>query len=1281
MRKFIFIFLIFISHACSAQWNLIYTSSGGSTVADLSYTNDSVVAIATFNKFYFSTDNGASFSSTAASSMPCMGSGYNIYGVTAFNASDIRLTGFNNTYGTTNVKIPGVITSSTCHSVTTSYSGVAGVSYHNNLGFVLLNNAKLYKSTDAGVFWSMITDLAPVTDPLDDLFFADDTTGFFFGKNGSVRTTYRTDNGGIYANPVNVFTDTYNNYVASCFTDKLTGYLILNDASGYSRLYKTTTSGNSWSTVFPGDLNYTLNDVYFTSTDTGYLCGKGLIMMTTDGGVTWGIQKFYSGENFKKIKTVNNRGLVVGYKGSTMIVYQTTNYGGIYKPFSYYYLGYPSCCDGIACSITNNGDFSSSYSWYVDGTLVSSTFSIAPVTYSGTHTVTLVRHTGALIDTFKRSIYFAPVLPGSYSISSTMDTTLCPTQDISVNISPTYTNFTYSIWLDGSQIGPSSLASGTGSITINTLYNPLANDTITIHAASPYYYCPGNLLTKNRTFTIYPNTAVIPITLSTDTVCPNGICIASLATTVSAGEYSFYLEAGTYSTTGAPFTGTGSSYLFPASTLYGSGYYYYKIHDTYGCTNYSDSVPIIIDTVDVILYSPSYMCHVNDTMTIQNLSPGSGFTWVFPPGSIVIDSSSEKYRTVIFTANIGRDSIILYQKGYTGTCIATGYFPVFVYDDPPLPTGIICKKQELTVPSYNLPISCGGYDRQIFAHHIDSHSNTYIGVWENVLYFSSWRIKGTIYKYDSSGNFLWSVPCLSESKTFKQISFSGIATDSHDNVYVTGFFTCKDYIYIGNDTVHIGTPPLPSRYFLMKLDSTGNMLWMDYSSADNMSGDVYKMASGPMVVSDTSIFVIFPLIDSLINDHHVHLFGSASYSYGAFEFDTSGNFKSLITIEPTGSNNFDDPCAGSGNRTFLDPKFDIYFDKIIVSGLRRAPLPEPPENYTSYLRTCATNGTMLSTISDLKLKLGPPEPYDYGGFPLDHILGPTDIALHSAFSVSPSGSIYNGYNFYSNNMLYELCIDYGNYYLETGSGDKINYPLHGSAYQKHTIGGTLQYTLYFPGVKIQNLVANRDGYIYGIGNWTRLCGLPSNDGHNGGYADTSRYINSVFFCYDTLGNLKWAQNIAGNEVDLARSLIRQNPCDNNLYFLMGSNTDYVFMGDTNTNHAFLTQYVYSPDASCATTPPIACSWGYSTNIKGSAKNNSSVSVFPNPFNSQFQIVSKNLGLATVRIVDVAGKVILSKSTSGSLETTIDLTAYQDGIYFVVVIKTDNSMETVLIEKQ
>jgi len=173
------------------------------------------------------------------------------------------------------------------------YSGTASLTsfefIDSQLGFAVGWNGEIVKTTDGGETWEACYD--DITDKRADFY-----AGTFTDKlNGTIagRIIMNTIDGGDTWQKVN---DSVN-IIALHFLSKETGYAIQNKTlSGEFSISKTNDGGTSWSNI--GSIPYIfaswLTDLYFTDSETGFICGginssgdRNIFKKSTDGGYTW----------------------------------------------------------------------------------------------------------------------------------------------------------------------------------------------------------------------------------------------------------------------------------------------------------------------------------------------------------------------------------------------------------------------------------------------------------------------------------------------------------------------------------------------------------------------------------------------------------------------------------------------------------------------------------------------------------------------------------------------------------------------------------------------------------------------------------------------------------------------------------------------------------------------------------------------------------------------------------------------------------------------------------
>jgi photosystem II stability/assembly factor-like uncharacterized protein len=202
---------------------------------------------------------------------------------------------------------------------------------NNDTGFITCsknNNYYLLKTINGGFNWDTLYNTSKI---FKNSFFKSNDTGYF----GIMDTIYRTYDGGLNwigsycpLNPAYSITFIQNTgYVMSGFFGSLAkstdggitwqikqsslaptsdftispqfsfptkeiGYMIGNvfDFMGnfsYSYIYKTNNGGDSVFSMLNPAANRIFNSIFFINPYTGFICGNGIILKTTNGGETW----------------------------------------------------------------------------------------------------------------------------------------------------------------------------------------------------------------------------------------------------------------------------------------------------------------------------------------------------------------------------------------------------------------------------------------------------------------------------------------------------------------------------------------------------------------------------------------------------------------------------------------------------------------------------------------------------------------------------------------------------------------------------------------------------------------------------------------------------------------------------------------------------------------------------------------------------------------------------------------------------------------------------------
>ncbi|GBD86219.1 Ycf48-like protein [bacterium BMS3Abin03] len=183
-------------------------------------------------------------------------------------------------------------------------------------GFVII------KTTDGGENWE--TQITLPADHFTSIFMIDSLNGW-----ATSRYVWQTTDGG--ENWIQILDITSEPYNDVYFTDIDTGFVI---ESPY--LYKTTDSGNTWTTQLNSD--YIIRTFGWLSKSHGFIIGDGMYE-TTDTGSTWneilelrnvGLRKFQSPTEFLGY-SVGNTGLIYKYLDTSYVPVELTSFKGYLK--------------------------------------------------------------------------------------------------------------------------------------------------------------------------------------------------------------------------------------------------------------------------------------------------------------------------------------------------------------------------------------------------------------------------------------------------------------------------------------------------------------------------------------------------------------------------------------------------------------------------------------------------------------------------------------------------------------------------------------------------------------------------------------------------------------------------------------------------------------------------------------------------------------------------------------------------------------------------------------
>ena len=143
--------------------------------------------------------------------------------------------------------------------------GIPGSIFFTNAttGFLLVNTDGIYKTTNGGAHWVKKSN---TNGSLFGISFPSDSIGYVVGDS-----TYKTTDAGNTWHFQNNPNSTLSYSVS--FTDINTGYAVGGDGMTTGTIVKTIDGGINWTLSFSDP--QTFSTVYFSSANTGYVCGQG----------------------------------------------------------------------------------------------------------------------------------------------------------------------------------------------------------------------------------------------------------------------------------------------------------------------------------------------------------------------------------------------------------------------------------------------------------------------------------------------------------------------------------------------------------------------------------------------------------------------------------------------------------------------------------------------------------------------------------------------------------------------------------------------------------------------------------------------------------------------------------------------------------------------------------------------------------------------------------------------------------------------------------------------
>ncbi|HRF65391.1 MAG TPA: YCF48-related protein [Ignavibacteria bacterium] len=161
-----------------------------------------------------------------------------------------------------------------------TYNNLTCVHFANSqTGYIGSNSGRILRTTNSGINWQ--SENLNTTFNIKSILFRNSSTGYICAGDGYTHgAIFRTTNSGLNWNTV--YQD----------TSSLNSIFFINDNTGWAvgrlaAILKTSNSGLNWITYKHQNYNSTLQDVWFTDENTGYIAGLSTLYKSTNGGINW----------------------------------------------------------------------------------------------------------------------------------------------------------------------------------------------------------------------------------------------------------------------------------------------------------------------------------------------------------------------------------------------------------------------------------------------------------------------------------------------------------------------------------------------------------------------------------------------------------------------------------------------------------------------------------------------------------------------------------------------------------------------------------------------------------------------------------------------------------------------------------------------------------------------------------------------------------------------------------------------------------------------------------
>lgn len=507
---------------------------------------------------------------------------------------------------------------------------------------------------------------------------------------------------------------------------------------------------------------------------------------------------------------------------------------------------------------------------------------------------------------------------------------------------------------------------------------------------------------------------------------------------------------------------------------------------------------------------------------------------------------------------------------------------------------------------------------------LDNQGNVYVtGIFNESVTFGNITLNSAgssdifIVKYNNNGEVLW-------AKSFGGISLDAgrsLFVDDAGNFLLTGFFRSENISFDAFSLYNPNSAFGYNQYFLIKCDSSGNVLWANTSDGlGNMDGNAVTMdKSGNIIVTG--------------------MFDGSDITFGSITLPNTGILSSdifIVKYNAAGEASWAKTAGGSGyescTEVVTDDSENLYF--------------------TGYFSSSTINFGAISLSNA-------------GG--RDIFIAKYDASGNPVWAKSAAGS--------GDEIGVAMGIDADNHLYLTGSSSSESITLGsivltGSNYDKiitarYDADGNVIWAKVFSGDnndEVIDLAIDNQGntFITGeFGSSSILFGSTELVNTSFDYSDL--YITKM----DPDGNVIWAKSAEGNDDDEA-SAVAIDP-DGNAYIT----------GDFySSTIAFGTTTLANTDNTGNSSNLFIAKLGNSSGVDEQASSNA-LTVFPNPASGIIQI--KGAENAFIELFDINGRLITSREAAPTTPQ-LNVSALVPGIYIVKTIKQNNTSFTRFIKE-